>query len=141
MAKSPLDPVVILIVDGSPETRDASAEALEAQGFIVEVSECGESAISAACLNRPTIIVMDLAVKGVDGFMATRAIRAVPDLDAVYIIVTSNMDDDTTRGRAEAAGCDMFLATPVSAQDLVAVVRAVIDSGAVPRLRKRPDAE
>jgi CheY-like chemotaxis protein len=124
---------IILIVDDAQDTRDIYAEALESQGYLVEVAECGETAVLAACVNRPTLIVMDLTMPGLDGFIAIRAIRALPELDSVYITVVSGSDDEETRERARAAGGDAFFPKPFLPVDLIHHVNSTLASGAAPR--------
>ena len=127
---------LILVVDDYEDTRDMYAEALEGDGYVVEVAECGEGAVLAACVNRPALVVMDLAMPGIDGFMAIRAIRALPELDSIYILVVSGSDDPSTRSRAKTAGCDTFLAKPLLPEELVGHIRSLIASGSAPRRQR-----
>jgi CheY-like chemotaxis protein len=122
---SPQRPV-ILVVDDDEDTRSMYALALEEAGYIVEVAEDGERAVAAACVERPTLIVMDLSMPGIDGFMATRALRALRELDSIYIMVLSAFTDEGSRTRAAAAGCNEFLAKPMLPKALVERVRTAL---------------
>ena len=121
---------LVLIVDDYEDTRDMYAAELENAGYLVEVADDGERAMLAACADRPALIVMDLGMPNIDGFTAIRAVRALPELDSVYIMVLSALDDDVSRRRAKEAGCDEYLTKPMLPADLVKAVRRVIESGA-----------
>lgn len=121
---------LVLIVDDYEDTRDMYAAELENAGYLVEVADDGERAMLAACADRPALIVMDLGMPNIDGFTAIRAVRALPELDSVYIMVLSALDDDVSRRRAKEAGCDEYLTKPMLPVDLVKAVRRVIESGA-----------
>jgi len=121
-----LERPLILVVDDYEDTRDMYAEALEGNGYVVEVAECGEGAVLSACVNRPALVVMDLSMPGIDGFMAIRAIRALPELDSTYIMVVSGSADEATRQRAKTAGCDTFIAKPLLPDELVGRIRSVL---------------
>ncbi len=121
---------LVLIVDDYEDTRDMYAAELESAGYLVEVADDGEKAMLAACAERPALIVMDLGMPNIDGFMAIRAVRALPELDSVYIMVLSALDDDNSRQRAKEAGCDEYLTKPMIPQDLVRRVRSAIASRA-----------
>lgn len=120
---------LVLIVDDYEDTRDMYAAELESAGFLVEVADDGEKAMLAACADRPTLIVMDLGMPNIDGFTAIRAVRALPELDSVYIMVLSALDDEVSRRRASEAGCDEYLTKPMIPGDLVDHVRRAIEAG------------
>lgn len=121
---------LVLIVDDYEDTRDMYAAELESAGYLVEVADDGEKAMLAACADRPALIVMDLGMPNIDGFTAIRAVRAVPELDSVYIMVLSALDDEVSRHRAKEAGCDEYLTKPMVPVELVSHVRRAIESGA-----------
>ena len=106
------------------------AAELESAGYLVEVADDGEKAMLAACADRPALIVMDLGMPNIDGFTAIRAVRALPELDSVYIMVLSALDDEVSRRRAEEAGCDEYLTKPMVPVELGKRVRNAIESGA-----------
>ena len=121
---------LVLVVEDYEDTRDMYAAALEGAGYVVEVAEDGERAIAAACRERPALIVMDLGMPGLDGFMAIRALRALPELDSVFILVLSAHTDTQSRDRAREAGGDAFLAKPMLPGDLVRCVSETLHDGA-----------
>ena len=130
IARHSADRPLVLIVDDYEDTRDMYAAELERAGYLVEVADDGEKAMLAACADRPALIVMDLGMPNIDGFTAIRAVRALPELDSVYIMVLSALDDEVSRRRAKEAGCDEYLTKPMIPVDLVSRVRRAIESGA-----------
>ena len=131
-----VSPARILVVDDYEDTRELYALTLQDEGFAVDVASCGETAVLAACASRPTLVVMDLSMPGLDGFTAIRAIRALPELDSVYILVVSGNTDEATRQRAKAAGCDSFLSKPLLPDALVRRIRSLIATGVARRQAK-----
>ena len=88
------------------------AEYLEFRGFAVIQAQPGEEALAVARKELPTIILMDLSMPGIDGWEATRQLKADPiTRDAIVIAVTAHaMTQDEPQARA--AGCDSFIAKP-----------------------------
>ena len=117
---------LVLIVDDDEDTRQMYAQALEDAGYIVDVAGDGEQAVSSACAGRPRLIVMDLSMPGIDGFIALRALRALRELDSIYIIVLSGFTDEGSRAKATAAGCNEFLSKPMLPSTLVDRVRLAL---------------
>lgn len=105
------DPLV-LVVDDNEDNRDIYATSLQHKGYAVEVAADGGEAIEIARRLRPSIVVMDLGMPGMDGWEAIAALRATPETSDTYVIVVSGFADRTSRKRARDAGCDEFLAKP-----------------------------
>jgi len=103
---------VILIVDDSEDNRDLYAMALGRAGYVVAVAVDGLDAVDKAQAIGPALILMDLAMPNLDGWEATKRIRAVPDLAATKIIALTAFTDAVSVQRAFAAGCDLVLAKP-----------------------------
>ena len=83
----------------------------------------GVQAIAAASQHRPDLILMDIQLPTLDGYEATRRIKADPALSAIPIIVVTSYalsgDDD----KAREAGCDAYVAKPYSPRALLAKIR------------------
>ncbi|HVH43682.1 MAG TPA: response regulator [Labilithrix sp.] len=120
---------VILVVDDMEDNRDLVAMVLDRSGYTVEVAVDGVDAVERARTVRPSIIVMDLAMPNMDGFDATRAIRAIPELGSVHIIAFSAFTDVVSVQRALAAGCNEVMAKPCTPDALVARVEAALPVG------------
>ena len=87
------------------------------------VNRCGEAGVAAAKEQRPDLILMDIQLPLMDGYEATRRIKADPALCAIPIIVVTSyaLSGDETKPRA--AGCDGYVPKPYSPRLLLAKVR------------------
>jgi len=115
---------VILIVDDNEDNRDLFAMMLSRLGYEIELAIDGQDGVERARAVRPSVILMDLAMPNMDGFEATRWIRAIPELASVRIIAVTASYDTVSAQRARAAGCDEVLAKPCAPEDLTACVEA-----------------
>ena len=113
---------VVLIVDDNEDTRQMYSEMLSTCGFRVRLARDGAEAISAAS-ERPSVIVMDLAMPGLNGWEATRRLKTTEATRDIPIIVLTGHGLDHYRDVAVAAGCDEFLSKPCSLDDLLAAIR------------------
>ena len=115
----------ILLVEDNEFNRDLFTQILEEE-FEVLATGDGASAVAKAVAERPDLILMDLGLPEVDGWEATRRIKAHDGLkDIPVMAVTSHaMAEDELRARA--AGCDDYLAKPIDEDELVAKIRKLI---------------
>ncbi len=121
--KTPL----VLVVDDFQDNREMYAEYLEFSGYRVLVATNGQEALDRAFAERPDLIVMDLSLPVLDGWEATRRLKADPRTRAVPVIaLTGHALAGHSQG-AKDAGCDGFLAKPCLPQALAAKVREVLD--------------
>ena len=102
----------ILVVDDSRDSREMLAEYLQFRGFDISVAANGEEALSAARRVRPEIILMDLSMPGIDGWEATRQLKADPLTRQAVIIAVSAHAFAPEREAAHRAGCDAFILKP-----------------------------
>ncbi len=116
---------VILIVDDNDDTRLMYEELLTRCGFEVRLAADGTEALAAAD-DLPSVIVMDLAMPGLNGWEATRRLKTGERTRDIPIIVLSAHALDHYRDVAIAAGCDEFLAKPCTIEDLVAAIRRAL---------------
>jgi two-component system cell cycle response regulator DivK len=114
---------VVLVVDDDPEARGLCEEILREVGFRVEWALDGLMAIERARTTRPSVIVMDFHMPGLDGWETTRYLRADPSFSSIPIIaLTADSHYQTVVGALDA-GCDCFLVKPVPPEQLVSAVR------------------
>jgi two-component system cell cycle response regulator DivK len=113
---------LVLIVDDYADTRMLYVEHLQEAGFRVVEATDGEEAVRMALTLRPEAIIMDLSMPKLDGWDATRRIRADENMKDTYIIALSAMDGETSREMAFDAGCNDFIAKPFLAAALVQVL-------------------
>ncbi len=113
-------PAKILIVEDHLDSREALRTLFEAFGYDVSESTNGRDAIERARVERPAIVLMDIMMPELDGFAATRAIRAIPGLEHVPIIAVTAMDG--AQELAEQAGMSDYVRKPVDIRGLLAKV-------------------
>ena len=104
----------ILVVDDESVTRRISASVLSDAGFEVSVARDGPSALDAIHAFAPDVVLLDLVMPGMDGFEVCARARAMPQGDAISILVMTGLDDVASIERAYAVGATDFVAKPVS---------------------------
>jgi two-component system cell cycle response regulator DivK len=113
---------LVLIVDDYADTRMLYVEHLRDAGFRVVEATDGEEAVRMALTLHPDAIIMDLSMPKLDGWDATRRIRADENMKDTYIVALSAMDGEISREMAFDAGCNDFIAKPFLAAALVQVL-------------------
>jgi CheY-like chemotaxis protein len=121
-----VSPPQVLVVDDNEDTRVMYAALLSQNGFAVRTAASGEEAIAAA-EDLPAVVVMDLAMPGLNGWEATRRLKTGARTRHIPIIVLTAHALEQYREVAVAAGCDAFLSKPCSIEDLVAEIRRQLD--------------
>jgi two-component system cell cycle response regulator DivK len=86
----------------------------------------GEEGIAMAEKERPDLILMDIQLPGLDGYEATRRIKANPDLRHIPIIVVTSYALSGDDVKAFEAGCDAYVTKPFVPRDLLAKVREYV---------------
>ena len=113
---------IVLLVEDYDDAREMYRESLEFSGFHVETAKDGAEALAKAAHVEPDIVLMDLSLPGLDGWEATRRLKADPTTAHLTIIALSAHALSAEGDRARQAGCDGFIAKPCLPSDLVAQV-------------------
>lgn len=113
---------LILVVEDFDDAREMYRDYLEFSGFRVETARDGREGIDKAQTLQPDLILMDLSLPGVDGWEATRLLKADPVTRHIVIVALSAHALAAEGERARAAGCDGFIAKPCLPPDLVTEV-------------------
>ena len=101
-------------------------------GFTILVATDGEQGVAMAATERPDLILMDLRLPVLDGWEATRRIKAQPETQHIPIIALTAHAMSGDREKALAAGCDDFDTKPVEMPRLLEKVRALLPKGEAP---------
>ena len=120
----------VLVVDDEPANRALLAYLLRYFGHDVATACDGASAVRSARAERPDLVVMDLAMPGMDGCTAARLIRSEKSLTGIRLLAvsaTSTASEESLR----AVGFDGFYPMPVDPQSFLSFVYSVIDPPAV----------
>jgi two-component system, cell cycle response regulator DivK len=120
---------VILIAEDFEDARDLYKEYLEFSGFTVETASNGREAIQLALSLQPDLILMDASMPVLDGWQATRELKANPATKHIPVLALTAHAFDDARQEARSSGCDGFVTKPCLPDDLVAQVRATLEAG------------
>ena len=112
----------ILVVEDDEDSRRILRDLLTSAGFQMLEAEDGQQGIAAAETQRPDLILMDIQLPIVDGYEATRRIKANPALRAIPIIVVTSYTLSSGEEKARAAGCDSDITKPYSPRQLLAKI-------------------
>jgi CheY-like chemotaxis protein len=105
---------------------------LETFGYQVVQASGAKEAIYMASSNRPDLILMDLSMPEIDGFVATAALRSISTLKDVPIVAMTAHSANLLRDKALAAGCDAFLEKPLTMERLTAILHQFRRNGHQP---------
>jgi two-component system, cell cycle response regulator DivK len=125
---TPLAPLV-LVVDDFPDGREMVAEYLAFRGFTVIEAATGAEAIALARKHRPRLILMDLGMPGIDGWEATRQLKADTRTRNCTIVALTAHALNTHHVSALRAGCDEVIAKPFELAALAETVERIVNAG------------
>ena len=119
----------ILLVEDNEMNRDMLSRRLQKQGYEVVMAVDGEDGVTKAQTEAPALILMDMSLPGLDGWEATRRLKAAPQTQKIPVIALTAhaMSDD--RDKAMAAGCDDFDTKPVELPRLLSKIQALLGRG------------
>jgi two-component system cell cycle response regulator DivK len=118
----------ILLVEDNEMNRDMLSRRLARRGYEVLVAVDGEAGVEMATREAPALILMDMSLPGLDGWEATRRIKASPTTQAIGIIALTAHAMAGDREKALAAGCDDFDTKPVDFERLLTKIQALLGS-------------
>lgn len=125
VAKKPL----VLVVDDFADNREMYSEYLTYSGYDVIEAKNGKEALEAAQARAPDIIIMDLSLPVMDGWEATRRLKADDRTRRIPVVaLTGHALAGHSQGAREA-GCDSFLAKPCLPDQLVAEIKRMLATG------------
>ena len=113
----------ILVVEDQEDNRQIIRDMLAGTDYEITEAENGEEALAAVAKQRPDLILMDVQLPIMDGYEATRRIKADPALRSIPIIAVTSYALSGEDKRARAAGCDDYVAKPYSPRQLLAKIR------------------
>jgi two-component system cell cycle response regulator DivK len=109
----------ILLVEDDEVNRDMLSRRLERRGYQVLLAVDGEQAIAMAGAQAPDLILMDLSLPVIDGWEATRRLKAAAETRAIPIIALTAHAMVSDRENSMAAGCDDYDTKPVELPRLI----------------------
>jgi CheY-like chemotaxis protein len=119
----------ILIVEDNEINRDMLTRRLKRQGFSVCCACNGPEGVDMATSEMPDLILMDIALGGMDGWEATQLIKARPSTSAIPIIALTAYAMTEHRSKSMEVGCSDFDTTPLDMPRLLSKMRAFLPQG------------
>jgi CheY-like chemotaxis protein len=117
----------VLVVDDSGPTRDIERDILEAEGYKVDTAADGAEALAAAKNIQYDLILTDLAMPNMDGFMLIENVRKNDSLKNIPVIVVSSKTDEDDQNRAAQLGANRYIVkTAFNNHNLIVAVRELI---------------
>jgi CheY-like chemotaxis protein len=122
---------VVLVVEDDPDTRQALGEYLSAvfPDARVVVSESGEAGLELAQRTHPTVVLLDLRLRGIGGFEFADRLRRAGQGGCAIVALTGDLSPATLI-QAESAGFEAFLRKPADMDRLEAVLRPLLEGPA-----------
>ena len=118
---------LILLAEDFEDARELYRDYLEFSGFNVLTANNGREAIDQAVTVQPDIILMDASMPILDGWQATRELKANPTTKHIPVLALTAHAFDDARREAKDVGCDGFVTKPCLPDDLVTRIRAVLE--------------
>src|SRR5262245_5055638 len=122
----------ILLVEDNEESRDALSRYLRRKGYEMLLAVDGRQGVDAARAEAPDLILMDMSLPVLDGWEATRQLKADPATRAIPVIALTAHAMAGDREKALDAGCDDYDTKPVEFTRLLRKIQALLGKGPPP---------
>ncbi len=119
----------ILLVEDNEMNRDMLSRRLTRNGYEIAIAVDGQEGVAKASSEKPHLILMDMSLPIIDGWEATRRIKADPTTQKIPVIALTAHAMAQDKEKALAAGCDDFDTKPVDIQRLVGKIQALLGVG------------
>ena len=116
----------ILLVEDNEMNRDMLSRRLTRNGFEVAMAVDGRQGVEMSLSERPDLILMDMSLPVMDGWEATRQVKANPETKGIPVIALTAHAMAQDREKAMAAGCDDFDTKPVELPRLLEKIKALL---------------
>ncbi len=116
----------ILLVEDHPQNRYLVTYLLENRGYEVEAAVDGAEALSALEQRTPALILMDMQLPIIDGYEATRRIKADERFKDIPVIAVTAHSMRGDQDKAIAAGCDVYVTKPINGDELLGLVERLL---------------
>ena len=116
----------ILLVEDNEMNRDMLSRRLERRGYTVILAVDGQEGVDRAAAEQPDLVIMDMSLPVLDGWEATKALKAAASTAAIPVIALTAHAMAGDRERAIDTGCDDFDTKPVDFPRLLAKIEALL---------------
>jgi two-component system cell cycle response regulator DivK len=118
---------LILIVEDNDKNRKLVRDVLTFKGYAIIEAETGEAGIRLAQERRPSLVLMDIRLPGIDGMEALRRLRADPTTREIPVMAMTASVMSEDRQRIMGAGFDAYQGKPIEVNDFVAAVAQLLE--------------
>jgi two-component system cell cycle sensor histidine kinase/response regulator CckA len=119
-------PACILIVDDERQARQILEAMLNPEGFTFQMAKNGEEALAMVAKQAPDLVLVDLMMPGMDGYVLAATLKGNPATRGIPVIMITALDDRESRMRGRDAGAEDFMTKPVERADLCVRVRNLL---------------
>lgn len=116
----------ILIVDDDQDQVDVLAHRLEKQGFSTVMAHQGRAGLEKAREHRPDVVLLDLRLPDLDGFMVCEELVDSPETCHIPIIIMSGLDRENIVRSSRTAGCEFFVRKPYDPNVLLTLIQHAV---------------
>jgi len=116
----------ILLVEDNEMNRDMLSRRLQRRGYEVIIALDGQQGVAMAQSSSPDIVLMDMSLPVMDGWEATRTLKASPDTKEIPVIALTAHAMSTDRDKAMEAGCDDYDTKPIELTRLIAKMESLM---------------
>lgn len=116
----------VLVIEDTADNRQIVNDLLSAAGYEVVEAVDGAAGVAKAAECRPDLILMDIQLPVIDGYEATRRIKADASLAHIPVIAVTSYALSGDEEKTKASGCDGYIAKPFSPRELLAMVRKFV---------------
>ncbi|MGQ0584346.1 MAG: response regulator [Reyranella sp.] len=116
----------ILVVEDTEDNRQILRDLLGMAGYEMVEAHDGLQGVAMAAEHRPDLILMDIQMPVLDGYEATRRIKADPALAAIPIVAVTSYALSGDEAKARDAGCNDYIAKPYSPRQMLAKIREIL---------------
>ena len=120
----------VLVVDDDVAVACSTVTLLEVKGYTVRSVDTGGAALEQIPVFQPQVVLLDIGLKGMDGFETARRLRKLPEGRDLCLVALTGYADERYRAQALASGCDHFLVKPVKVAVLSDLLAKVARTGA-----------
>ena len=116
----------ILVIEDTEDNRQILRDLLGMAGYEMVEAHDGAEGVAKAAEHKPDLILMDIQMPVMDGYEATRRIKADAALRSIPIVAVTSYALSGDEAKTRAAGCDDYIAKPYSPRQMLAKVRGIV---------------
>ncbi len=118
--------VRVLVIEDHEDNRRIVRDLLTSRGYDIVEAATAADGVQLAIAQRPDLILMDIDLPDIDGYEATRRLKADPALRSIPVVAVTSYALSGDEARAMAAGCEAYVAKPFSPRALLAKVQELV---------------